>query len=208
MTFSASRSSETATETDYSGTDVEFTDLDEHPRFRVDRIMEMRAPVATTADVPEFRDADHRLLNFFEMGRGLSRKFTVPYAQGSASIREPIEFVPTVHRRLADTIVRATLSDKWLKEGIAPPNVKSKAVALMTVIFLYEKFHLLPQRIAASVEEGITLVYQHYLFPRTMTVESYNDGQIAAVVNEAKNVLFCGTIEKTDFREAFSYFNA
>ena len=52
------------------------------------------------------------------------------------------------------------------------------------------------------------ITYRHSFFTnRTLSVEIYNDGQIAAVVNDRKELLECLEIEQSAFGPIISVFN-
>jgi len=151
-----------------------------------------------------------------------SKASILPIAENeSAHYRDGFSAISGAWRRLfreqrvdlaEDSIARLVASaiypEKWLADKIVPPLPACRKQATKVVLKLYRKNGLIPTRVAASIEEGLAIAYRHSFFTkRTMLVEVYNSGQVVAIVNEDKNILFCDEVEKNSFSAALDAFN-
>ncbi len=73
-------------------------------------------------------------------------------------------------RQLEHWVSSASLSQKWINEGLYPPTVECKELAKNIVSGLYEEYSLYPIRVSATVEEGVFVKYINHInkthFPR------------------------------------------
>ena len=65
----------------------------------------------------------------------------------------------------------------------------------------------MPVRVSASVESGIALFYEHATNGRTLFVETYNDLETAALINESNRIVYSENINALDFDCLFLEFN-
>lgn len=76
---------------------------------------------------------------------------------------------------------------RWEEEGIKPPNIACKYKIKDICRHLFEKYELIPQRVNASIEGGIFVLYLNPENKRTLSIEIYNDLDVAALVNDEEN---------------------
>lgn len=105
-------------------------------------------------------------------------------------------------------IAEINLPKKWELENISFPTLKCKIKAKKISHFLYKKYKIFPSRIAASIEEGILIYYLTKKNNRSLSVEIYNDLEIAAIVNDEKNnkIIYNELIEKNNFETIMNHF--
>ncbi len=97
----------------------------------------------------------------------------------------------------------------WEKKKINPPNILSKHLTIEICFHLFDKYELIPQRINASIEGGILITYLNTQNQYTLSVEIYNDLQVAALVNDnnAKKIVKSQDITDLTFDGIMRYFN-
>ena len=81
------------------------------------------------------------------------------------------------------------LPEKWISEGIHPPTVESKKLAKSIILKLYKDFSIYPIRISATVEEGTFIKYINHINKRELSIEIYNDMDIAAIITKGKEII-------------------
>lgn len=116
-------------------------------------------------------------------------------------------FTPPTESHFHNRILQAQLPAKRILEGVQPPTAACRAKAYEVWQRLYTKFGLLPVRVSASVEGGITLYYEHASNGKTLVVEMYNDLEVAALVNDSKKIVYSENIQGIDLDWAFLEFN-
>lgn len=89
--------------------------------------------------------------------------------------------------------------DHWLHDGIAAPTDSCKKLALEVCNHIFKNYNLLPTIIVSTVEEGIYLQFSKN--SKSLTIEVYNDLEIAALVNDesTKKILSSEDIKNLDF---------
>ena len=117
------------------------------------------------------------------------------------------EFTPPTDSHFQNRIMQAALPAKWILAGIHPPTAACRAKAIEVWTRLYRKFGLLPVRVSASVEGGITLCYEHAVSAKTLIIEIYNDLEVAVLVNHSKSIVYSENIAEFDFDQVFLQFN-
>jgi len=99
----------------------------------------------------------------------------------------------------------------WIAEGIQKPNLASKQKALKVVENIFEKFDLIPHRIAPTIEEGVYLSYEITKEARNLTliIEVYNNLDIALIVSDKlnKEIIYSEDITELDFNNAIKAIN-
>jgi len=95
---------------------------------------------------------------------------------------------------------------KWRLEGISPPTIKCKEITLNVVLKLYDDFFLIPDRVSSSIEEGIFLKYIDYLSGNYLSIEIYNDLDIAAIITNGDKIIKAIDIYNDNFDEAIKIF--
>jgi hypothetical protein len=103
--------------------------------------------------------------------------------------------------------MQSGLPAKWILKGTQPPTVKARELAYEVWESLYRKFGLLPIRISASVEGGITLSYHQPINGRVLAVEVYNDLEVAALINEGRTIVYSEDVKNLDFDNIFLNLN-
>ncbi len=116
-------------------------------------------------------------------------------------------FTPPTESHFRNRILQAKLPAKSIVAGVQPPTGECRAKSYEIWQHLYTKFGLLPVRTSASVEGGITLAYEHATNGRTLIVETYNDLEVAALINESKRIVYSENINALNFDCVFLEFN-
>lgn len=102
-------------------------------------------------------------------------------------------------------IFNKKLPEHWLKEGVEPPNLTARENAYKSCKKIFEINALLPDSIACTKENGIFLSYRKGLF--SLYIETYNDGDIGALLVKDKSILFNENIIDFNFEEVLTEFN-
>jgi len=116
-------------------------------------------------------------------------------------------FTPPTESHFRNRILQVRLAAKWILEGIQPPTAECRTQAYEIWQRLYAKFGLLPVRVSASVDGGITFSYEHATNGKTLIVEAYNDLEVAALINDSKRIVYSENVKAFDFDCAFLEFN-
>ena len=96
-----------------------------------------------------------------------------------------IDPVNPVHNHIKENMIdQITLRKRWEIEGIKPPNIFCKNKTKEICLSLYDKYKIIPQKIDASIEEGIYVLYLNTRNNRTIEIEIYNDLDVAAIVTD------------------------
>jgi len=97
------------------------------------------------------------------------------------------------------------IPEHWALEKVEQPNTIAKLNALNCCFDIYYKYaSLLPTRIACTKENGVYLVFEKL---RSLIIETYNDGDIGALVCEGKNILYNEEIVGFNFEKCMSVLN-
>ena len=94
------------------------------------------------------------------------------------------------------------LSEKWQKEGVLPPNFQCKKIAKNLLVLLFDRFELMPEKIAPTIEGGIFIKYQNVENDHELIIEVYNDSDIAALISFDKKIL--GAFDVIDVEHEFT----
>jgi hypothetical protein len=116
-------------------------------------------------------------------------------------------FTPPTESHFRNMILQARLPAKLIFEGVAPPTTECRVQAYEIWKCLYKRFALLPVRVSASVECGITLSYHHATNGRILVVEVYNDLEVAASISDRGAILYSEDVKGLDFDNIFLRFN-
>ena len=81
------------------------------------------------------------------------------------------------------------LPEKWISEGVHPPTVECKNLAKSAIVKFYKDFSIYPTRISATVEEGIFIKYINHANKKELSIEIYNDLDIAALITKGKEII-------------------
>jgi hypothetical protein len=128
------------------------------------------------------------------------------------SENNPVKIYYNKHNRILDdidkTIEKITLPKKWEFDNISYPTLKCKINTKEISHFLYNTYKIIPSRIAASIEEGILIYYLNERNNRSLSIEIYNDLEIAAIVNDERNnkIIYNELIEHNNFEIIMNYF--
>ena len=93
----------------------------------------------------------------------------------------------------------------WAAEGVVPPNDLAVGNAYKISIFIYDKYGVLPLNYAATKENGVFFIY--HIKEYSLIVETYNDGEIALLVNDEvkKEVVYNEDILDYNLSKLFSF---
>lgn len=108
------------------------------------------------------------------------------------------QFSPPTELHYLKQITRVRLPVKLIAQGIQPPTRECRSLAYKVWEHLYKNYDRLPIRVAASADGGVSLVYENEN-GKTLTVEVYNDLEIAALVNQRTDILYSEDVDKLDF---------
>jgi len=112
----------------------------------------------------------------------------------------------TILKKLKTKIDGLKIPEHWSLEKVEQPNTIAKLNALNCCFEIYYKHNsLLPDRVACTKENGVYLVFEKL---RSLFIETYNDGDVGALVCEGKNVLYNEDIVGFNFEKCMSVFNA
>jgi hypothetical protein len=95
---------------------------------------------------------------------------------------------------------------RYQDEDVEDPNEIAKELAVDICYQLFSDYRIAPERISATVEEGVYLGYRTTDGGRYMSIEAYNDGDVCALVNDEieRKILYCE--ETQDFAVAVRIF--
>jgi len=114
--------------------------------------------------------------------------------------------VDTIFKQLSGWVYSIVIPDKWRKENILPPTCSSKALAEKITKSIYQKYELIPQNISASIEQGVFVNYRNFKNNKKLSIEIYNDMEIAAILNREKQILKVMDIIDESFEEIIELF--
>ncbi|MEE8329508.1 MAG: hypothetical protein V3R54_06220 [Thermodesulfovibrionia bacterium] len=106
-----------------------------------------------------------------------------------------------LENQISQWIYSVVLPQKWLTEEIVPPTIECKNKAESTALKLYKDFHLHPIRISPSIEEGIFIKYVNHENKKELSIEIYNDLDIAAIITKNNEIIFSRDISDESFSE-------
>lgn len=101
-----------------------------------------------------------------------------------------------VHGVLESILSEAVFSARWKQEGIQEPLDGCKERAISSAMSIYDKFSILPIRVAPSIEEGVMVTYRKG--DKELFLEFYNSGEAAGLINVRKSILTSEDIEGSD----------
>ncbi|MBC8548389.1 MAG: hypothetical protein ISR96_08760 [Nitrospira sp.] len=77
----------------------------------------------------------------------------------------------------------------WIDSEIQPPTISCKNLAHDIIRKLYESYDMYPMRIDATIEEGVYIKYLNFINKKELSLEVYNDLDIAAIITKDKEIL-------------------
>jgi hypothetical protein len=101
-----------------------------------------------------------------------------------------------------------SLPNKWIVEGIHPPTLECRKLAKVVVLQLLKNYSIYPSRISATIEEGIFINYINHVDRLDLSIEVYNDLDIAAIVTRDKEIIMSADIANENFTEIIQIFKA
>lgn len=116
--------------------------------------------------------------------------------------------IDRLENQISQWIYSVVLPQKWHTEEIAPPTIECKNKAESAALKLYKDFHLHPIRISPSIEEGIFIKYVNHENKRELSIEIYNDLDIAAIITKNNEIIFSRDIYDESFSEVHKVFNS
>lgn len=106
-------------------------------------------------------------------------------------VEEKQQALDTVRRK----IYALMLPVGWESEGTQEPNIIAKKNAFHTCYNIYTMHGLLPTVVACTKENGVYIRYNNGA--KDLIVETYNDGDVGALVNKEKTIL--NSVDIPDF---------
>lgn len=134
-------------------------------------------------------------------GRHLSLEGIIEAGKLNGKIR-----IDLLLRQLEYWVSSASLSQKWINEGLYPPTVECKELAKNIASGLYAEYSLYPIRVSATVEEGVFIKYLNHINKKELSIEIYNDLDIAALVTKGKEIIASKDIVDESFSEIYRIF--
>ena len=122
------------------------------------------------------------------------------------NFEESIQTTDSLEHQLILRVYAVTLPKRLLSENIAPPTIECKNKAQSIISKLYRDFSIHPIRISASIEEGIFIKYTNYSNQRDLSIEIYNDLNVAAIVTENEETIISRDIYDESFSEIYRMF--
>lgn len=116
--------------------------------------------------------------------------------------------VDRLEHQLSHWVYSVARPKKWDAEEIAPPTVECKNKTESTVLNFYKNFQLHPIRISASIEEGIFIKYINHENQKELSIEIYNDLDIAASITKHNEIIFTKDISDESFSEVHRVFHS
>jgi hypothetical protein len=98
------------------------------------------------------------------------------------------------------TIEHLKVPEYWMYEGVEPPNALAKTNARYCCNCLYTKLRLVC--LATTVEAGVYIVFRKG--KSELIIETYNDGDIGALVCREKEILHNEDIKDYNFKECLN----
>lgn len=120
--------------------------------------------------------------------------------------KKSMQTIDKLEHQLMLWISSVTLPKRLLSENIAPPTIECKNQAQATILKLYKDFSLYPIRISASIEEGIFIKYINHKNQRELSIEIYNDSEVAAIVTKYNETIVSRDIHNESFSEIYKIF--
>lgn len=134
---------------------------------------------------------------------------TGEYHQGHDPLEGIIsaKFNPLVEQ-LNSWVDSINLPNKWQAEGVHPPTLECRKLAKSVVLQLLKIYQLYPSRISATIEEGAFINYINHVNKHNLSIEVYNDLDIAAIITRDKEIIMSADITNENFKEIIQIFNA
>ena len=132
--------------------------------------------------------------------------------------RDKPEFIPfqtnTKGKSVLDKIESRILNgirfpSHWADEGVAQPNMACKLKANEICKHIFEVYEKIPDRIAASKEDGIFIAFDSESGNKSLYIEIYNDLEAGYLLNdnENKQIISSDTIAEFEFGDIFQFIN-
>ncbi|HEB30156.1 MAG TPA: hypothetical protein ENI15_04690 [Spirochaetes bacterium] len=90
---------------------------------------------------------------------------------------------------LSAKIYSIIIPRKWKDEDISSPTIKCKEISSKLVIRLFDNYEIIPDRSSATIEGGIFLLYIDFTSGNRLSIEVYNDLDIAAIITNNKKII-------------------
>jgi hypothetical protein len=98
---------------------------------------------------------------------------------------------------LYSKIENLKLPEHWREQGAVPPNRTAKFNAFGVCFYLFQDYALEPITVTCTIESG---VYLKFLWKDAeLSIETYNEGDVCALVNKDKQILISEEIVNFDF---------
>ena len=119
---------------------------------------------------------------------------------------ESSTFIDPILEYLSARVYSIVIPDKWRLEEISAPTIRCKEIGSEIVRKLYKNYSIIPDRVSATVEGGIYLRYEDYRSENSLSIEVYNDLDIAAIVTKKKEILGSFDINDQNVEETIRIF--
>lgn len=116
-----------------------------------------------------------------------------------------VEFNP-VTNFLQSQVYAVNIPKKWKLEGILPPTILCKEKSANIIKKLYKDKKIIPVRVNATIEEGLFIKYVDYNTSKELSIEIYNDFDIAALITQNNEIIKTVDIIDENFEEIITIF--
>ncbi len=114
--------------------------------------------------------------------------------------------IDPAEKHITGLIYSTNIPEKWRKDGISAPTLTCKKIAESTSHSIYKDYALIPNRISATIEEGIFINYINFDTNSILSIEIYNDSDIAAILTDGKKIIKVVDIINESFTDIIKLF--
>ncbi len=119
---------------------------------------------------------------------------------------KPVTEFDPVSNFLQSQVYDITIPKKWEIDGILSPTIICKEETARIVTKLYKNYKIIPLRVSATIEEGTFLKYKDYNSAKELSIEIYNDLDIAAIITQNNRIIRTIDIIDENFEEVIKIF--
>jgi hypothetical protein len=177
----------------------EFDDIEAEDHTHVDR----RIDVIETTEIP----AQTYSSRFGEVLRAVN-ELVIPGSFGDNDIERliSVSFLQPAERHFWLQLLRLNISSRWSRGDVLAPTWECRLKTFWILRDILLRYGILPSMVDASIESGVTMVYQHDIADKRMTLEIYNSLDVAVVVSERNHVIYAEDLDDSQLDTAISVF--
>lgn len=126
--------------------------------------------------------------------------------EGNNYVFAPTIIIEPTIKHITSLVYSTYIPEKWKKENITAPTLTCKKITENISHTIYRDYGMIPNRISATIEEGIFINYKNFDNSRILSIEVYNDLDIAAILTEGKSIIKTVDIINESFTEIIKIF--